>query len=225
MRIAAFSDVHGDVIGLRRVLKHIEEDCADLVVNLGDTFAGDLFPKAVADLLMSRPMLNVRGNHERIMAGPLADLPQRDRVAAIALSIRQMNWLREWPAAVRPTADVLLIHGSPGVDTIPLLETATPLGLVAASEVDIAMRLNGERARLVLCGHSHVPRLHRRPSGQLIVCPGSVHRPLIGNNPALPRTGPDATCYAVATDASGQWEAELVVIDGESAKRYASVTT
>lgn len=226
MRIAAFSDVHGDDVALRSVLEHVEAEDADLVVNLGDAFAGDLFPRAVADLLLGQPILSVRGNHERIMAGSPANMPQRDRAAAAALSVGQMNWLRGWPVLARPSADVLLVHGSPEDDTLALLETATSQGLRAAYEDEIAARLDGERAGLILCGHSHVPRIHRRPSGQLIVCPGSVCRSLIANNPALPSTGPDALCYAVATDATGRWEAELVLVDVETGmQRCATVAT
>jgi predicted phosphodiesterase len=117
------------------------------------------------------------------------------------------------------------VHGSPDDDTIGLLETSTSQGLRVASEVEIAARLEGEGARLVLCGHTHVPRMHRRLSGQLILCPGSVHRPLIMNNPALPCAGADASCFAVATDATGRWEGELIVIDGErGTRRYTTVT-
>lgn len=225
MRVAAFSDVHGDVAALRRVLAYIEAEHADVIANLGDTFAGDLFPRATADLLSQQRMLAVRGNHERIMAGSIPDMPLRDRAAASALSIDQMNWVRGWPTVARPRADVLLVHGSPGDDTIGLLETSTSQGLRVASEVEIAARLEGEGARLVLCGHTHVPRMHRRLSGQLILCPGSVHRPLIVNNPALPCAGADASCFAVATDATGRWEGELIVIDGErGTRRYTTVT-
>lgn len=224
MRIAAFSDVHGNAEALRRVLARIEGERPDIIANLGDTFAGNLFPREVAELVRGVPMVTVRGNHERIMAGSIAGMPTLDRAAVEALGPDELNWIRTLPATARPRPDVLLVHGSPGDDTMGILETATPQGLRAACEAEIGARMQGDDSRLVLCGHTHVPRMHRRRCGQLIVSPGSVHRPLIANNPALADAGEDATCYAVATDASGHWQAELVVIDGNGAdRRYSPV--
>lgn len=220
MRIAAFSDVHGDADRLRRVLTRIEGERPDIIANLGDAFAGDLFPREVAELIGNLPMVTVRGNHERIMAGPVATMPRRDRAAVEALGEGELKWIRQLRPTARPRPDVLLVHGSPRDDTIGILETATPAGLRAATDAEIAERLDGYDSRLVLCGHTHVPRIYRRPCGQLIVCPGSVHRPLIRNNSVLAAAGADAACYAIATDERGHWRAELVLVNNGGSCRY-----
>ena len=44
MRIAVLSDIHGNVAALEAVLADIAKREADLIVNLGDSLSGALFP-------------------------------------------------------------------------------------------------------------------------------------------------------------------------------------
>ena len=65
MRIAAISDVHGNVFALEAVLRALELQSTDVLVNLGDHLSGGVDPVRTADLLMRTPAVSVRGNHER----------------------------------------------------------------------------------------------------------------------------------------------------------------
>jgi hypothetical protein len=64
-RIAAISDVHGNVFALQSVLESIRADGVDVLVNLGDHLSGGVAPAATADLLMKTPSVSIRGKHQR----------------------------------------------------------------------------------------------------------------------------------------------------------------
>ena len=53
MRIAAVSDIHGNLFALDAVLADIERRGVDLIVNLGDIVSGPLLPRETAERLMS----------------------------------------------------------------------------------------------------------------------------------------------------------------------------
>jgi predicted phosphodiesterase len=54
MKIAAVSDIHGNLIALEAVLADIQASGADVVVNLGDTVSGALQLRETAQRLISR---------------------------------------------------------------------------------------------------------------------------------------------------------------------------
>ena len=65
MRIAFFSDVHGNIAGLREVIKEIEkyENIAH-IVGLGDYFGWDDSCYEIIDLLTKKNVILIRGNHD-----------------------------------------------------------------------------------------------------------------------------------------------------------------
>lgn len=65
MRIAAISDIHGNLPALEAVLADIARRGADAVVALGDLLAGPLWPRETADRLIALGCPALRGNHER----------------------------------------------------------------------------------------------------------------------------------------------------------------
>ena len=65
MRIAAVSDIHGNLFALDAVLADIERRAVDLIVNLGDIVSGPLLPSGTAQRLMALRLPTIRGNHER----------------------------------------------------------------------------------------------------------------------------------------------------------------
>jgi predicted phosphodiesterase len=70
--------------------------------------------------------------------------------------------------------DILLCHGSPDDDLRYLMEEVMENGVVLASAEKIAERLGDVSGKLVLCGHSHIPRVVSLSRGVQIVNPGSV---------------------------------------------------
>lgn len=189
MRLAVVSDIHGNLPALRAVLEDIGNHNVDQILNLGDILSGPLLPAETADFLIPRGWVTIAGNHERQLlkvfdgAKDQIDAATSDGYAALQVTPTHVNWLRSLPTAHWLTPDVLLVHGTPASDLVYWLETVTPdfgqhgsPGIRAASADEVAQRLQGPgtgNASLVLCGHSHVPRIVRS-ADTLIVNPGSV---------------------------------------------------
>lgn len=185
MKIAAISDIHGNLAALEAVLDDIEREPVDAIVNLGDILSGPLQPAETADLLMARGFPTIAGNHERQLlklhgSGAPHNLESSDGYAAAKLAEAHWAWLRTLPPTLQLTDDVLLVHGTPTSDLHYWLETATPEfgrdggnGLRAANDAEVADRLGSARTALVLCGHTHVARAVQC-GGTWIVNPGSV---------------------------------------------------
>jgi predicted phosphodiesterase len=178
-RFAAISDIHGNSDALAAVLADIEAMGLRQIVNLGDHLSGPLDPVGTLALLRARQdMVNLRGNHDRW----LVDLPPdrmsaSDRHAHDLLDPAALNWLGGLPATAW-MGDVFLCHATPGDDETYWLEDVTPQGVVFQRAHDEVAALAGEvQASLLLCGHTHLPRLVRLRDGRLIVNPGSVGLP------------------------------------------------
>ena len=67
MKIAVFSDIHGNLKALKEVLKQIEESNVDLKVFLGDVFQRGNEEIECLDLLMENEIICLKGNCELYM--------------------------------------------------------------------------------------------------------------------------------------------------------------
>ncbi|MDP3410857.1 metallophosphoesterase [Bosea sp. (in: a-proteobacteria)] len=178
MRIAVLADIHGNFDALEAVVEDLERTRPDLVVNLGDCLSGPLKARETADLLMSKDWLTVRGNHDRhLIERPLDQLGPSDRAAAEQLETRHLDWLRTLPFSASPTAGVTMFHAQPGRDDEYLTERPTPHGHEVLSDDRVRATLEGVTAELILCGHSHIPRLMELADGRSVFNPGSVGLP------------------------------------------------
>lgn len=227
MRIAAISDVHGNLAALDAVLADIARRGIESIVNLGDILSGGLFPAETADRLMELNIPTIRGNHERQI---LEQAPDRmglsDRHAAANLRPDHLAWIAALPETMQISDDILLVHGTPDSDLVYFLETVTGDGLRAATRDEIVERAGAVSASLILCGHTHVPRIVRLDDGRLIVNPGSVGLQAYDDDQPFPHiveTGSPHARYAIATMTNGTWSAELCAVeyDWEQAARDA----
>lgn len=238
MKMAFVSDIHGNLPALQAVVRDIERRGVAQVVNLGDMVSGPLMPLETARFLMSQDWLHIAGNHERqLLETPLERQGASDAFASQALDGAARDWLRGvvsstdarlhqatlWPE--RLGHDVALCHGSPRSDVEYLLETPDGEVVALALGTEIDERLDGRippHIGLLACGHSHVPRVVRRPDGLLIVNPGSVGLPAYDDDHPYPRStyhrvetgSPDARYALVEKTASG-WQAELIGVPYE----------
>ncbi len=226
MRIAVFSDIHGNLPALEACWAHLQDHGgADLVVNCGDILSGPLWPAETADWLMAQPWPTIAGNHER-QALACGTQPDRAHARSDRFAFERMSQAhREWFAALPGTLDltahgrdaashgVMVCHGQPAVDYEYLLETVTPEGSRMATAAEVAERLASPAAQpafaqasLVLCGHSHLPRAIQTASGTLCVNPGSVGLPAFDDDHRhfhTHQTGTPHARYAVCERAAG----------------------
>jgi len=220
MRLAIVSDIHGNLPALEAVFAEIARAGVDAVLNLGDIVSGPLWPRETARWLMAKAWPTMRGNHERqVLHDPRERMGASDAFAADALGEAERTWLAGLPTQLAAAGgEVQACHGTPHSDLHYLLETVTPdfgqhgsLGLRAASAAEIDERLAGVRPPVLLCGHSHVPRVVQA-GATLIVNPGSVGLPAYDDHHPFPHsveTGSPHARWALLARESGVWRAEL----------------
>ncbi|MBM6593385.1 metallophosphoesterase family protein [Microvirga pudoricolor] len=220
---AAISDVHGNSDALRAVLDDIDRIGITAIVNLGDHLSGPLAAREVADLLMTRDMACIRGNHDRwlVEMEPSAMGPS-DRAAHRQLDPAHLEWLRGLPATGRYGRDVFLCHGTPDSDTAYWMEEASNGATLTLKPSDgIEAIADGIDAALILCGHTHIPRALRLRDGRLIVSPGSVGCPAYSDDApfahVMQTATPDA-CYAVLEKRHGRWAVSFRYVPYDSGR-------
>lgn len=214
MRVAVLSDIHGNLPALEAVVRDFRGRGVDAVLNLGDSLSGPLLPLETARFLMAQNWLTIAGNHERqVLAEGPGGRGRSDAYTWAQLSPRELTWVAALPGSAHFTAEVRLCHGTPGNDLDSLLETITPNGARVASAQEVETRLGQVRQPVVLCGHTHVPRILRSPSGQLLVNPGSVGLQALASTlpcPHVVETGSPDARYAILERRAGSWQAALI---------------
>ncbi len=143
-----------------------------------------------------------------------------DRYAYQQLNESELSWLRSLPPSLELDGEFLLFHGAPARDTTYLLETIERGRLRLAAPSEIETRLGGIRSGaarppLLLCGHTHIPRVVQLPGGALVVNPGSVGLPAYDDlHPEyhVVETGSPHARYALLEKINGAWQVELVAL-------------
>jgi diadenosine tetraphosphatase ApaH/serine/threonine PP2A family protein phosphatase len=109
--------------------------------------------------------------------------------------------------------ELFLCHASPRDDTAFWLDYVTIDGGVRASPIDaIETGAEGINAQIILCGHTHIPRVIRLRDGRMIVNPGSVGLPgYDGEAPVsyVVEVGTPHACYAILERTRGGWSATI----------------
>lgn len=228
MRVAVLADAHGNLLALEAVLADLRAQAPDLVVNLGDLATGPFDPVGSADVQIALGCPTLAGNHERnLLEGD--DASGSVAFARPLLSVAHMAWIETLPATLRlADGEVFACHGSPaGGDLDYLLDDVGSGRAVLAPEDAILPRLVGiGSARLVLCGHTHMPRVVQI-GNVTVVNPGSIGMPAYTDNSPVPHaieTGAPHARYAVMTrEPGGVWSADLraVAYDWDQAAQQA----
>jgi predicted phosphodiesterase len=215
-RFAALADIHGNLTALDAALADVARRGIETTVLLGDLLSGPLQPRETAERLMQLGAVAIAGNHERQLLEHRRDkMGASDAFAADAITPEQRAWLATLPPTFRLDRDVLLCHGTPTDDLTYLLETITPAGVRPASYDEVAQRVGDCDARLILCGHSHQPRMLRLDDGRLVVNPGSVGLQAYEDDHVHPhkaQTGSPHARYAIFTRSESDWQVEFVAV-------------
>ena len=174
MRVALFSDVHGNLAALDAVLEELERQRVDELVCLGDVAVGPQGAACVERIAaLGCPV--VRGNWD---AWFLDGIPALEGEIGEKLAATGAWWAAQLSAAQRqrlrgylPTYRVgpmLCFHGSPRSNE-DWIAAETP-------DEELERVLDGARDAVLAGGHTHLP-LVRRHRGSLLVNPGSVGLP------------------------------------------------
>lgn len=213
MKIAFVSDIHGNLAAIEAVKKDILHRGVDQIVNLGDSLSGPLLPLETAQFIMAEGWYSLAGNHERqILAEDGAVRREADAFAYDQLTEVELNWIRSLTHCHQLTEDILICHGTPRSDVEDFLETIESSAMRIARPHEVNERIAGEIAPIIVCGHSHVPRLVKRNAGnhseQILFNPGSVgQQAYAGHHPypyAMETGSPDAR-YAILERREGLW--------------------
>ena len=242
MKIAFISDIHGNLPALQAVLAKIDQAGVDHIVNCGDTLGGPLESARTADLLMQRQIPMIAGNHERqLLTFSAAKLNASDACTASEVTAVHLAWLASAPPTRWLAADVFVCHGTPDNDLHYWLETVTDdfgvkgsPGARAATPAEVLARLGTGHhltASLIICGHTHIPRVNTvvSPNGGhliTIVNPGSVGLPAYDDMHPYKHhieNGSPHARYAIAEQTPAGWHVELrsVMYDFESMAKLA----
>ncbi len=219
MRIAVFSDVHGNLSALDAVLDDIAARDVDATLGLGDFLSGPSDPVGVADRLIELGIPSVRGNHDRYITDGRDEDWHIDALVRAMLTIPQMEWLGAIPPTRLFEDEVFLCHGTPRDDNGTFLDAITETSEFRISSINSREKIEAEADGfdhpVILCGHTHVPRSLRLADGRLVMNPGSVGLPFeIGS--------PDAR-YGILEKRGTRWNTELrtVAYDHHAAAKQA----
>jgi putative phosphoesterase len=195
MKIALFSDVHGNLDALDAVLADIPRHHCEAAFCLGDLVGYAPFPNEVIDRLRETGIPSVMGNYDDAVGYDRDDCGCGYREeSARKLGDQSLSWtkahttadskhfLRELAPQIRFEADgrrVLLVHGSPRRINEYLFEDR-PLSsfrhIAEAADADV-----------IAFGHTHKPYV-KRVDDVLFVNTGAVGRP---------KDGDPRACYVV----------------------------
>ena len=212
MRFAVLADIHGNALALEAVLADMDALGASDAVNLGDHFSGPLDAAGTARLLMEREFPSIRGNHDRwLIEQDPSEMGPSDKAAFEELDRTHLDWLASLPATRMVFEDVFLCHGTPGSDLTYWLERVEQTGEVRPASLDeVQGEADGVEANLILCGHTHIPRIVRLRDGRTVLNPGSIGCPAYDDDmPVYHRmqTGTPNASYAVVERSGGNWAA------------------
>ncbi len=196
MKLAVISDIHGNLFALEKVLEDIEHEKCDNIVCLGDLAMAGPEPDKTVELVKQMNWDVIQGNTDKMIVeyneemynalkGQIPIMANALRNDAEVISDKNKEYLKNLPENLEININntpILLVHGSPRRNN----EDISPdLPLEKVEEMT-----DGTDARLILCGHTHLPCGYQTNSGKTVVNVGSVGRPF---------TEKPVSCYAIVT--------------------------
>lgn len=217
MKVAIFSDIHGNFQALEAVLNDIKSQNCEKILCLGDLAMAGPEPKKVIDFVKEQTQWEIiQGNTDKFISDfepSLIDF-MKDKFPVMAnallddvkiLDENSKEYLRNLPPQKEleiEGVNVLMVHGSPRRNNEDILPD------MPIKEIEEIIK--DTKADLIFCGHTHVPCGYQTSTKQTVVNVGSVGRPMTKNPQA---------CYVVADFKNGSFSIEhrFVDYDRESA--------
>jgi putative phosphoesterase len=188
MRLATFSDIHGNIHALQAVLDDIDQQGIDQLYCLGDLVGYADYPNQVIELIRRRHIPTIMGNYDdgvgfdKEECGCAYTDKEMRRLGHLSLqwskehvTAENKAYLRGLPSSIRLNFQhkrFLLVHGSPRRINEYVYEdrAAKSLSRIAqAADADV-----------LVMGHTHLPYV-KEVDGVLFVNDGSVGKPKDGD--------------------------------------------
>ena len=198
MRIAAISDIHGNLNAFEAVLEHVDGQHVDQIVITGDIVLGAPDAKACWALAYELGCPIVRGNTDRFLAHygtPDADpLWTTEQFAPLHWTVQQFTDEERADVGALPLVyrmpekpNLIFCHGSPRSD----------VDAIYAYIYDDQLReiMTGVSERYVVRGHNHTPQVKLWEDHVIITC-GSV---------GLPDNAYTAAQYLILEEHRNEW--------------------
>jgi len=161
MKVAILSDIHANLAALTAVLADVDATAPDATLwHAGDVVGYNAEPNEVVALLQQHGAIGVLGNHDAAAIGAISTDDFNPAAAeAVEWTARVITpetraWLSNLPRILE-LGDVTLTHGSP----------RDPLWEYVSDEASASQNLATLRTRLLIHGHTHVPRLWEASAG------------------------------------------------------------
>lgn len=230
VKLAVLSDIHSNIFALEAIIEDMKSYAVDIKINLGDIFYGPIAPRQTYELLQKDNFITICGNQDRqLLEAKDDEIAQNPTLQYVLnnLGIEPLAWMRELPTTALFEDEVFLCHGTPYDDMVYLLEETQSGFPLTRSEEKILALLQGIKAPLILCGHSHLPKIiFLAQTRQTIVNAGSVglqaYRDIEPYMHCMQNGSPDAS-YALVEKTSSGWSVEhkRVAYDFEKASSLA----
>jgi len=192
MRIAVFSDIHGNKHALDAVLSDIQNRKPEFVICLGDLVGYGAYPDAVVQAIRESGIPTIMGNYDDAIANGrmVCGCDYKDE-KAVEAGVKSISWtmknigeagmefMLSLPDKIIKEIGgrrVLFVHGSPRKLNEYLYEDVP-------ADVIIPM-LREADAEVLVCGHTHLP-YHRVVGGRHVINVGSAGKPKHGDPQAV----------------------------------------
>ncbi len=196
MKIAVISDIHGNLYALEKVLEDIEHEKCDNIFCLGDLAMAGPEPDKTVSLVKQMNWDIIQGNTDKMIVeftdkiydslkGSIPIMANALKNDVEVISKDNKEFLKNLPENMEITISktpILLVHGSPRKNNEDILPDL-PLD-------EVEEMVSDTDARLILCGHTHIPCGYQTNTGKTVVNVGSVGRPF---------TEKPEACYAIVS--------------------------
>jgi len=234
MRIAIFSDVHGNPYACEAVLERIySTDGVDKIIVAGDLCLGGSDPGKCIDLLQEAGVEAVYGNTEEYIKYPYQTPKDASHSrkwgklqpaviwVRLKLSRQQLDWINSLPFELtisptsNPSDDLLIVHANPlDIELMiypNLIEQQKLFGKIIQPDDDPALvnALKGLQANILAFGHFHYPS-QRKWRDKTLVNVASCSLPGVDFDPTAH--------YTIFTFLKGEWLIEQYAVDYDVSK-------
>lgn len=177
MQIAIISDIQSNVYALQEVLKDIKLRNIEVVLNLGNMFYGPIEPRATYDLIRQNKFVNICGKEDRqILEASISQLENNHTLAYAYQDLKDeaLYWIQDLQFEKIIGGTYYMINGTYFDDSQYLLEDVSSGEIKIRDDEKILELTDNIKAPFIFCGHSHLPRVQKINTGQLIINPGAI---------------------------------------------------